>query len=81
MRGQAEGGSDWNRFQKADSGPKKGDEDCWMRGVGSSMLGVGRVRGGSGHRPRFVETSLALVDDGDDLKWRADLKCLEGGCR
>ena len=47
-------------------------------GVGSSMLTAGRVRRGSGHRHRCVDASLALVEDGDDLEWRADLESLAG---
>jgi hypothetical protein len=59
---------------------KKGDEDCWMEGVDSSMLAAGRGRRGSGHQPWCVGTSLAPVEDGDDLEWQADLEWLEGGC-
>jgi hypothetical protein len=76
-----DGKSRCGRFPRSIPARKKGGEDCWMRGVGSSMLGVGRVRRGSGHRRRCVGPSWALVEDGDDLEWQADLEWLEGGCR
>ena len=65
---------------RAESGHKKTDGAYWMATLGSSMLRGGRVRRGSGHRHRCIEASLARMEYGDDLEWRADLEWLEGGC-
>jgi hypothetical protein len=65
---------------RAESGHKKTDGAYWMATLGSSMLRGGRVRRGSGHRYRCIEASLARMEYGDDLEWRADLEWLEGGC-
>jgi hypothetical protein len=81
-------------FRKEDSGQKKSQRGLLEEGDWSSMLAQGRVRRGSGHRPgyiavwfggvwfggvRCIEASMALMEDGDDLEWQADLEWLEGG--
>lgn len=71
-------------FRKEDSGQKKSQRGLLEEGDWSSMLAQGRVRRGSGHRqwcaePWCIEASMALMEDGDDLEWQADLEWLEGG--
>ena len=76
-------------FGKEDSGQKKSQRGLLEEGDWSSMLAQGRVRRGSGHRQWCagawcagewcVEASMALMEDGDDLEWQADLEWLEGG--
>jgi hypothetical protein len=76
-------------FGKEDSGQKKSRRGLLEEGGWSSMLAQGRVRRGSGHRlgfiqarciaVRFIGVSMALMEDGDDLEWQADLEWLEGG--
>jgi len=81
-------------FGKEDSGQKKSRRGLLEEGGWSSMLAQGRVRRGSGHRLGcvavwfigvrciavwFIGVSMALMEDGDDLEWQADLEWLEGG--
>jgi hypothetical protein len=81
-------------LRKEDSGQKKSRRGLLEEGSWSSMLARGRVRRGSGHRQWCAAVwligvwcvaewlfgvSMALMEDGDDLEWQADLEWLEGG--
>jgi hypothetical protein len=66
-------------LRKEDSGQKKSRRGLLEEGGWSSMLARGRVRRGSGHRQWCIDASMALMEDGDDLEWQADLEWLEGG--